>query len=199
MINALETINQALFLSINATPNTSNALIAFAIFCAKYTMLIIPLTLCILWFMGGSRGHRAALRSLMTMLIALALGAICSKLYFYPRPFMIPLGNSFLAHAPNASFPSTHATIFFSISLSLLWAGARVTGSAILFIALFVAWARVFLGVHFPLDMVGGVIVAFLACLVMRPVWRLWGETLTSFCEIISARYLYWLPKGLTP
>lgn len=199
MTNTLETINQTLFLSLNATPETSDAAVTFAIFCAQYTMVMIPIALCGLWFTGGKTGHNVALRALITLLVALALGAICSRLYFHPRPFMIPLGHTLLDHAPNASFPSTHATIFFSIGLSLIWASARVIGSLILLTAFLVAWSRVFLGVHFPLDMLGGIIIALLACLLMHPVWRIWGDRVTSLCEGITARCFYWLPKSFTP
>lgn len=42
-----------------------------------------------------------------------------------------------------------------------------------------VAWARVFLGVHFPLDMLGAVVVAGVAYMVIAPLWHLAGGTVT--------------------
>ncbi|EOG4239629.1 phosphatase PAP2 family protein [Salmonella enterica subsp. enterica serovar Newport] len=127
------------------------------------------------------------------------MGFICTTLWFHPRPFMVPLGHTWIYHAPETSFPSDHATLFFSAGLSLLLSGARVSGGLILLLSLFVAWSRVFLGVHFPLDMAGAALVAVLACLLVRPLWRHLGEPLTSFCESISSRLFSWLPSRFTP
>ncbi len=199
MMNPLELLNQRWFLSLNAAPGTPAGLITFATVCAQYTLFIIPVTLLGHWFLGGKDGHRRVLFSLTTILVALGLGFLCTTLWFHPRPFMVPLGHTWIYHAPETSFPSDHATLFFSAALSLLLAGARVSGGLILLLSLFVAWSRVFLGVHFPLDMAGAALVAVLACLLVRPLWRRLGEPLTSFCESISARLFSWLPARFTP
>lgn len=188
MIAHLELLNRSWFLLLNACPGTSAVLLTFATVCAQYTLFIIPVTLLGHWFFGGKIGHRQALFSLTTILVALGLGFICSMFWFHPRPFMIPLGYTWIYHAEETSFPSDHATLFFSASLSLLLMGARISGGLILFLSLLVAWSRVFLGVHFPLDMLGSLMVSVLACLLVYPLWRYFGKPLTSLCESISAR-----------
>ncbi|HGP2716153.1 TPA: undecaprenyl-diphosphatase [Salmonella enterica] len=198
-MNTLEILNRSWFLSLNAAPGTPAGLIIFATVCAQYTLFIIPLTLLWHWFLGGEKGHRQALFSLVTILVALGLGFICTTLSFHPRPFMVPLGHTWIYHAPETSFPSDHATLFFSAGLSLLLAGAKRSGGLILFLSLLVAWSRVFLGVHFPLDMAGAALVSVLACLLVRPLWRHAGESLALFCERISARLFSWLPGRFTP
>ena len=67
--------------------------------------------------------------------------------------------------------------------MSLLF--AREFGLALLTLAagLFVAWARVYLGVHFPADMLGAMGVAVLAYAGLTPVWRMTGDTVTQFAE----------------
>lgn len=199
MMNALETLNRTWFYSLNAKPGMPDWLMAFATFSAQYTLYIIPLILLAHWFRGGKAGHEKALFSLVTILVALALGFICTTLYFHPRPFMVPLGHTWIYHVPDNSFPSDHATLFFSAGMSLLFARAWKTGSLVLFVSLFVAWSRVFLGIHFPLDMVGAAIMAVLACILVRPLWKLWGDSLTLLCEFISTKLFFWLPAPLTP
>lgn len=76
---------------------------------------------------------------------------------------MIGLGQTFLPHTPDSSSPSDHATVFAGIGLTLLFGRAFRLAAAVLTIGFVVAWARVFLGVHFPLDMVGAVAVAGVA------------------------------------
>lgn len=199
MINSLETLNRTWFLSLNATPGTPDGFILFATFLAQYTLYIIPLVLLGHWFLGGKTGHRQALFSLVTILVALALGMVCTTLYFHPRPFMVPLGHTWIYHAAETSFPSDHATLFFSAGLSLLLSGARITGGFVLLISLLVAWSRVYLGVHFPLDMVGAAITAIVAFGLVVPIWNRWGEALTSLSETISSRLFSWLPAKFTP
>jgi undecaprenyl-diphosphatase len=180
-MNSLELLNRSWFLSLNAGPGTPAGWITFATFCAQYTLYIIPLTLLGQWFLGGKAGHQRALFSLVTILMALGLG------------------HTWIYHASDTSFPSDHATLFFSAGLSLFLAGARTGGGLILLLSHFVAWSRVFLGVHFPLDMAGAALVSLLACLLVRYLWPLMKEKLTSVCEYISTRLFSWLPVGFTP
>ncbi|MEN4793363.1 undecaprenyl-diphosphatase [Pantoea agglomerans] len=198
-MNSLELLNRSWFLSINAGPATPAGLIAFATFCAQYTIFVIPLTLLGQWFLGGPRGHQRALFSFVTIMIALGLGLICTICWFHPRPFMVPLGHTWIYHAPETSFPSDHATLFFSAGLSLFLAGARVSGGLILLLSLLVAWSRVFLGVHFPLDIAGAALVTVLACLLSGSLRPYVDGKLTSFAENISTRFFSWLPDGFTP
>ena len=73
--------------------------------------------------------------------------------------------------------------MFASVGLSLLLGGRRRLGAAVLGAGVAVAWARIFLGLHFPLDMVGGVGVAALAYVLLAPLWRRAGEPLTNGAE----------------
>ncbi len=199
MMNSLESLNQQGFLLLNAVPGTSAGWVAFATFCAQYTLPVIPLILLGHWFLGGKTGHRLVLSTLVTILVAMGLGFICSMLWPHPRPFMISLGHTWIYHAADNSFPSDHGTLFFSAGLSLLLSGAKRSGIFILILAGFVAWSRAFLGVHFPLDMVGAALMALLACVVVRPLWDRWGDALTALCESLSIRLFSWLPARLTP
>ncbi len=199
MMNLLETLNRAWFLSLNAQPGAPGWLMTFATVCAQYLLYVIPVILLAYWFLGGKAGHRTALFTLATVLAALGLGFICSVLYFHPRPFMIPLGHSWIFHAPETSFPSDHATLFFSTAFSLLVSRAFITGTLVLVLSLLVAWSRVFLGVHFPLDMAGAATVAALACVLVKPAWFWWSDALTALCEAVSGRLFSWLPARFTP
>lgn len=199
MMKTVELLNQQYFLSLNAIPSTSPKIISFATFCAQYTLFIIPVTLLILWFLKGKKGHQQVLFCILTILIALLLNFIIAALWYHPRPFMLPLGKTWINHAPDTSFPSDHATLFFSAGLSLLVSNARRSGVLILFISIFVAWSRIFLGVHFPLDIAGAILVTISALFLTYYAWKLVGDTLTGYCERISIYLFSWLPDKFTP
>ena len=81
----------------------------------------------------------------------------------HPRPFMMDLGHTLIPHAADSSFPSDHLTLLWAVAFSFLaHQRTRLAGLALALLGLPVAWARIYLGVHFPLDMVGAAAVAAL-------------------------------------
>lgn len=102
------------------------------------------------------------------------------SVWWHPRPFMIGLGHSYLQHASDSSFPSDHATVFASVALTMLLHRLWSVGIATLFAGLVVAWARVFVGVHFPLDMAAAAEVACVSYALLAPLWNASGLWLTD-------------------
>lgn len=194
---ALELLNRSWFLSINAPEETPARLISLAAILANDLIYLIPLLLLYLWLLGlrGKNLHDSrslALKACLTTFLALGVNQIISLLWQHPRPFMIGLGHAWMEHAADSSFPSDHMTVFSGIGLTLLAGGAPVLGLIALLVGLCVAWARVFLGVHFPLDMAGAFVVAAIASLAVAPIWRAVGSPLTRLIETIYRRVLAW-------
>ncbi len=74
-----------------------------------------------------------------------------------PRPFMIGMSPVYLHHGARGGFPSTHASALGALTCFLLlrphW---RLEGFVILVVSLAVGWSRIYLGLHFPLDILAG-------------------------------------------
>ncbi|MFM0010217.1 phosphatase PAP2 family protein [Paraburkholderia sediminicola] len=191
-MNTLEAFNQALFLMINATPSTPAWQTEMARMIADYVIYLVPLSLIAIWLFGDERQREVAAHAFCVTLLALGLSQIIGLVWPHPRPFVIGIGHTFLEHAPDSSFPSDHATVFASVALTLLLGGVRRYGAAILLSGLAVAWARVFVGVHFPLDMVGAVAVACVAFLLIAPLWRVGGAMLTRSLVTVYRKLLAW-------
>jgi undecaprenyl-diphosphatase len=184
LMNLLEAFNQALFLHLNADLTTPVWQIRTAAFVADYLIYLIPLALVGLWCWSDEKQRNLALKACLVAFVALGINQLIILGWPHPRPFMIGLGHTFIPHAADSSFPSDHATIFSAVGLTLVLGCARsLTGWAILALGMCVAWARIFLGVHFPLDMLGAVVIVCIAWLGMTLVWRPVGIPVTRRIE----------------
>ncbi|OAJ56930.1 undecaprenyl-diphosphatase [Paraburkholderia ginsengiterrae] len=191
-MNTLEAFNQALFLIINATPSTPTWQIDLARWIADYVVYLIPLTLIAMWLFGDERQRETGLRAACVTFLALGINQLIGLAWPHPRPFVMGIGHTFLDHAPDPSFPSDHGTIFASIALTLLAGGVKRYGLAILLAGFAVAWARIFIGVHFPLDMAGAVIVAAVTFMLIAPLWRLAGSSVTRGLVLVYRKLMAW-------
>ncbi len=173
--------NLLLFHLINATASPNPLLRALAVFCASDLVWLLLAALAGLWLAGTAEMRFRLLLAGLSAALGLAANAALGGLLATPRPFMAGLGHLLIHHAADASFPSDHGTLFWTIGLAL---GARGPltrfGSAVRWAGLAVAWGRVYLGVHYPLDFLGAFAMAFGAVvLVLRQEPRLMPLALT--------------------
>lgn len=157
----MTSLNHSLFLWMNASQDPPLVLRFVALVLAYGVIWLVPLGLVVAWLWGDTRVRRACVLALATTGLALAAAQVITRVWPQPRPFMVPLGHTLVAHVADASFPSDHLTVLWSIAFSLLLLPRlRGAGALIALLALPVAWSRIYLGVHFPLDMLGAAGVA---------------------------------------
>jgi undecaprenyl-diphosphatase len=167
----VENLNHALFLWMNAPANPNALLLTLAIVFAEYAMEVVPLLIAIGWLRGTEQTRKRTLEATAAGLVGLLINQSSGLLWFHPRPYMIGLGHTFLVHAPDSSMPSDHLTLLLAVAFSfLLHRSYRFTGIALALLGLPIAWARIYLRVHFPFDMIGAVLVAALSA------WLAWRE-----------------------
>jgi len=162
-------LNLALFDIINTSDNASQTIIQIAKALAVFTPWLVIAILVWTWVFKTAEVRR----SLMVAGIALGLGLLVNFtiafLIYVPRPFEMGVGISFLSHSKETSFPSDHATFLWSLGLGLLVTQPlRRLGSTIVCLGIAVAWARVYLGVHFPLDMAASLLISSCAALIAK-------------------------------
>jgi undecaprenyl-diphosphatase len=180
-MDAIETFNRQLFLALNASPETPGLLLAAAKFIANGLIMFIPFLLAGLWLWGGDGRRSAVLKAILVTIVSLGASFLVGLIWYHPRPLGVELGHTYFSHRLDASFPSDHATVFFAIGFALLKNETRLFGRAMLFSGVLVGWARVFLGVHFPLDILGALAVASGVCYGVSPLWDKIGKTVTGY------------------
>ena len=177
----LSELNLSLFSWINASPEASNTSIHFAIFIANDLLYCIILLFAWFWLRGNYDTKKQILKAFIFTSIAILISQCISHVYYHPRPFVMEVGRTLIYHAPNGSFPSDHMLIFSSIAFSYLFSAQRKLGIFLLGMAWLVAWSRVYLGVHFPLDMLGAFLLAFALNFFGLKLWNLYKDTIMQW------------------
>lgn len=128
-------------------------------------MWILALGLVSLFIFGGHKGRMACILVIIAVLIADNFNSFILKPFFGRVRPNVALG---LASGSSPSFPSNHATNVFTISMVLTWYYRKLwlvwfSGACI------VGYSRVYIGVHYPFDIVGGAIVGIICALCV--IW----------------------------
>lgn len=182
-MNKLEAFNQSLFLQINAGTDTPTWIIDAAIFIANDLLYLMLGILLASWLWGDTTKRNLTIKACLVAMIGVGINQVIGLFYWHPRPFMIGLGHTWMSHVADSSFPSDHLVVFAGIGLTLMFDGALRIGIVTLLTGLSVAWTRVFLGIHFPLDMLGAIGVAGLTYRIVSPLWRKTGKLITELTE----------------
>ena len=171
----MEHVNQSLFLLINAAPGASGLMVNSAVFIAENLIWIVPAGLILGWLRSTNPERHTLVAATVAGLFALLVNQVIGLYWYHPRPFEVGIGHTLIPHVMDSSFPSDHLTLIWAVAISLLLNKQfRQTGWVLFLLGVPVAWARIYLGVHFPLDILGAVLVAWgSAWIVKRKEHRL--------------------------
>ena len=102
------------------------------------------------------------------VLLAVALNQPLVHLVDEPRPFRALPHVLLLVHAStDGSFPSDHATMAGAAAVGLLWVDRRL-GLLTAVLAVLMAASRVYVGAHYPVDVVAGLLVGGLVAALLQ-------------------------------
>lgn len=157
------------FQTINATTH-GKILDKIMVDLTKYGREVVWISVIVLLaVLGKTDGRKAAVLLTVTFLILIPLGTVLKDEIDRTRPS----SENLLVHSDTIpSFPSGHATIVSAGAAILLLRfnkGKQIIFSIILGIeALLVSYSRIYVGDHYPLDVVGGILLGTgIACAVI--------------------------------
>ncbi len=132
----------------------------------------------VLWFAHGwwrrsAVDRQGALAALIGAGIALVINAVIAAFWDRPRPFVAHPAtvHLLLKHSTDASFPSDHASAGFAIA-AVLFAFHRRWGTAALLFAALLCYARVYVGDHYPGDVIAGLVIGCVVAAVLLTAGR---------------------------
>jgi len=127
----MENWNLDLYSAINAPAHLLPWLLEVARAAAEWPVYFTALLLVALWVRGRPAARARLIAASAAVACALALNLLIGELWYQPRPFVLGLGDTFVTHAPDASFPSDRATLIWGFGFALLAGGLRRGGRVI--------------------------------------------------------------------
>lgn len=180
----MHNVDVTIFRAINNLAGASGGLDALGVFAAEFILPIMGILLILAAFtirrFKEEHWYEMPVRAVASAAIAFVSRLIIGVIVGRTRPFvgladveqLIPMPHSYYYN----SFPSAHASITFALAFFIL-RHDRDWGIAFLILAVLTALGRVFVGVHYPLDVLGGAILGWFAAWLMHKIEsNHWGK-----------------------
>ncbi len=138
---------------------------------------IVAVWFAVGWVLDRPEDRRGALTALLAAGCGLLVNQMVLLVWARPRPFAAHPGSvhTLVARSADGSFPSDHAVAAAAIA-GVLFLFHRRLGAVALGLMALVCVARVYVGAHYPLDVVAGAAIGVVAAVVlagpMAPVGR---------------------------
>lgn len=167
-------VNQTLFEIVNGWSHRNAFLDAAGVFLGAYMAYILTIAFLVLVF------YRPGWRARFYFIAEAALATLLSRgliteafrfFYHHPRPFDALPGVIPLVSESGYSFPSGHMTFFFALAL-VVWYVNRRWGEWFFVFATLMGIARIYIGVHWPLDIVGGMAIGLISAALVHRLLR---------------------------
>ena len=166
-------IDSAIFLWLNATSTSPQWMLHLAVFASQQLPGLMVAGTIGAFLVGERDVRRRVLRVLLAMAMAWTLARIGQHLIPMPRPFALGLGTQWLTHANSSGFPSTHASVAFAFGAAVaVNSKSGFMATVALAVACMIAWSRIYLGLHFPSDVLTGIAVGLICAQLSQWVVR---------------------------
>jgi len=144
---------------------------------------VLMAILCGLWMTGRGLERTREVRSRIVMTVGAAFTALCVArllavaLPFRARPFEMTGGDPTVAYRALerwSAFPSDHAALFFALAAGIAVISRPLGALALIHAVVVITLPRLYLGLHYPTDMLAGAAIGTLCALAAtrEGVWR---------------------------
>jgi len=165
-------MNHKLFFKLNKLAKKSKLLDALIIFLAKYLIFLFVGFLGIIFIFPSLINCPRLTRDRLFFIGAVAalvwfVSLLMKMFHFVPRPQTLPETKALIIKKNRSSaFPSSHTAFLFALGIMLLHYSPCL-GIMGITIALLVGMARVISGLHWPIDILEGVVLGWILSLLI--------------------------------
>lgn len=158
----------SLFTYINDLAGKWICLDSLAIFFAKYLIYYLVAGAVLFLFLIKKKEwvRYLFLIGASVVLSRLIITGLIRLIWHRSRPFIDYQVNQLLEHSASGSFPSGHIAGLFALAAVVYFFNKKI-GWIFLGSGILVGLARIFVGIHYPLDILGGIVVGILSALVV--------------------------------
>jgi undecaprenyl-diphosphatase len=159
---------------LNSFAGQNAALDAAMIFITSFGVPIMIVLVALQWWSKRPREHmrHAAVAAGLSFLLGLAIAQIILLFIHRMRPYDAGVSHLLITPTVDWSFPSDHATASLAIVAAFVLYGFRRWTYIFLAMATLVCFSRIFVGMHYATDIVGGAVVALVAAIVVKTAYR---------------------------
>ncbi len=165
-------LDQQLFEFIHGFAGKSILLDNVAVLVARYVPYLLVIGFFVLLTDVRGARRKIFLFAQAAIIALLARGIVVETIRFFydrPRPFeLLGFEPLILQNPLEPAFPSGHAAFFFGLAFAV-WQVNRTWGVWYLIAAFLNGFARVFVGIHWPLDVAAGAVIGALSALAV--IW----------------------------
>jgi membrane-associated phospholipid phosphatase len=139
--------------------------------------IVVAAALAIVYVVVRNRSVLPVVTGAVAAGAAVLLAHVAKAIADRPRPYHV-MADAVLRQPPahGTSFPSSHTAVTLAVAIALVPFLARALAAVGIGYAVLVGWSRVYLGVHYPLDILGGagigMAVAGVTLLALRMLLR---------------------------
>jgi undecaprenyl-diphosphatase len=142
---------------------------------AAVMVVLVALTFLVPWARHRGERRNGAVLATASAALALLIAQPISHLVDRLRPYAAHPAHAHLliARSHDASFPSDHATGSFALAFGV-WLYDRTIGTTLLALAALLSFARVYVGTHYPGDVIAGALlgIGIASLLYLAPATR---------------------------
>jgi membrane-associated phospholipid phosphatase len=119
--------------------------------------IIAVVTLIVIYVVARNRNVLPVAAGAVAAATAWVLSHVAKAIADRPRPYEVVVG-AVLRQQPahGTSFPSTHTAVTLAVVIALVPFLPQALAAVAIAYAVLMGWSRVYLGVHYPLDVLGG-------------------------------------------
>jgi undecaprenyl-diphosphatase len=159
----VNSIDASLYRAVNRFADRTSWAHGLAVADAKYGIALFALLLLAGWWRARATGDTDAIAAVLWAaagcLVALGLNQILGHAFGRARPYAsMPDVHVLIPRTSDFSFPSDHAVAVGAVAAGL-WLADRALGWVAVVLALLLAAARVYVGAHYPGDVLAGLFV----------------------------------------